>query len=508
MMLPEMLAIELPSREMDEIAPDRSPLKDLLESATANGLRVTHDRVSPVGIGATQVTWTAWSGEPGVSAVRARRSAWVYVFPYGQTPIGMSRDDHATAGNNSPKVVRDGFGAVHAAWLDSGRPGTSPRVMYRRGIQHPVTGVVQWTTAPTPVGGPVIGVSYVGIAASERAIHLAWLGERSTLMYCRLLPRGDYWIREPIRSVGALGGGYETSPSIAVRGDREIHVLTATGSYAVSTDGGMRWIVDQMPIPVGMKLKNPAMTVDPAGNVHVAFIGMMPGPKDGDTSQRANGASWELRYVRRTGGGWIDARNVLAAFPAWTDVGDGRDVLSDWPTIALDGNSNLYVAWHGTIPSHVYGQDEAYLIRRPAVAAGEWGAWETPHRIHPTTSEKEEYSFAPSLAMDPESGRGAVVFFYRVRGSGEVFDSAARVFRDGALTSTVIPLYRRGSTADEAGPRNDLSSTWFTSAGPWLVHRDGKVWLDVLSTVVTPDVHEAPYFIVFETREIDGALLR
>jgi hypothetical protein len=507
--LPEILAIELPSDDTKEIAPDQPPLRGLLESATAGGFQVTHDRNSPVGIGATEVTWTAWSGEPGASAVQATRRAWVYVFPFGQTPIGVSRDDHATAGNNSAKVVRDGSGMVHAAWLDSGRPGASPRVMYRRGVQDPATGAVRWVTAPSQVGGPVTGVSYVGIEASESAVHLVWFGGRATI-YRRLIHRENGWILEPMRTVGTLGHSYETSPAIAVRGDGEIHVLTATGSYAVSADGGVRWAIDQIPLPVGMRLKNPAMAVDATGNVHVVFNGVVRGPREGYTSQRPNGAYWELRYVRRpAGGGWVDGQNVLATFPAWADAGNAKDTLSDWPTIAADTTGNLYVAWHGTIPSHVFGRDEAYLIRRPAVGTGTWEPWEPPHRLHPVSPGKEEYSFAPSLAVDPRSDRVVAVIFYQVAGAGsQVFDSEAHVLQGDALASAPIPLSQMARMAVEAGRPDDAPSTWFPSAGPRLFHRhDGSVWLDVLSTVATPDAHKAPYLIVFQTRRIGGSTL-
>ena len=66
--LPEMLAIELPTAGMTSIAPGDSPLKELLESASAPGLRITHDVRSPLPLGATYVTWTGWSGTPGGSS--------------------------------------------------------------------------------------------------------------------------------------------------------------------------------------------------------------------------------------------------------------------------------------------------------------------------------------------------------------------------------------------------------------------------------------------------------
>ena len=113
--LPEMLAVELPKAQMTEIGPAESPLKELLQSAAAGPLRITHDRSRPLPIGGTLVTWTAWDGVPGESRPRMTRSAYVYVLPNGQTPVGLSGDDHATAGNQSAKVVRDRTGKIHIA---------------------------------------------------------------------------------------------------------------------------------------------------------------------------------------------------------------------------------------------------------------------------------------------------------------------------------------------------------------------------------------------------------
>ena len=117
--LPEILAIELPKPQMTEIAPMEAPLRQLLEAATAGVFKVTHDRLKPLPIGGTLITWIAWDGTPAQSRARAMKSAYVYVLPYGQTPIGVSGNDHATAGNQSAKVVRDAAGKIHAAWLDA-----------------------------------------------------------------------------------------------------------------------------------------------------------------------------------------------------------------------------------------------------------------------------------------------------------------------------------------------------------------------------------------------------
>src|SRR5207253_6092426 len=115
----------------------------------------------------TLITWTVWEGEPAESRARATKSAYVYVLPHGQTPIGVSSNDHATAGNQAAKVVRDAAGKIHAAWLDAARPGLGSRVLYRRGVQDASTGTVSWETEAIPVsdGRAEAWGSYVALEA-------------------------------------------------------------------------------------------------------------------------------------------------------------------------------------------------------------------------------------------------------------------------------------------------------------------------------------------------------
>src|SRR5262245_820876 len=103
-LLPEMLAVELPAPELKEIAPNASPMKELLEAARADGFKVTHDRNDPLPLGRTVVTWTAWEGEAGNSAVRAKKSApsvCVSIRPCPRGDLaGRSRDSRKPCSKN------------------------------------------------------------------------------------------------------------------------------------------------------------------------------------------------------------------------------------------------------------------------------------------------------------------------------------------------------------------------------------------------------------------------
>ena len=501
--LPEILAIELPAASMTSIAPSLSPLKELLESASAGGLQVTHDVTSPLTLGATQVTWSSWNGPPAAGQPAATRRAWVYVFPFGQTPAGVSGRHDATAGNHAAKVVRDRSGRVHVAWLDADRPGTPGRVVYRSGVQDPSTGSFAWDTPVTPISESGSQVGMVAMEASPNAVHFAWPADNTT-RYRRLLRIGSEWRLEPIRSTRAVGWAYDNGSDLAVRGDDEIHVLTYTGQYAISTNGGASWRVEQVPWPSGEK-KNPALAVDALGNAHVVYVLKVRTPAEWKSGQ-PNGAYWQLRYVRRQAqGGWVDAQDVLGVFPDWRDQGISRDVLADWPDIAADAKGNIHVGFHGTANSGKYGQDEAFYVRRRAAGPGAWGAWEQPVPLHPVNrASRQSYSYAPSLALDPDTDTVvAVVFFDYQDQSHEAFDSDVMLLRGGKVVGAPIMLSRNAKTAIDANRADDALATWFATAAPRLYRpAGGRVWLDVLYTAQTPERHGSPHYVIYLRREV------
>lgn len=432
--------------------------------------------------------------------------AYVYVFPFGQTPVGVSGDDHATAGNHSPKVARDGSGKLHMVWLDGGRPGMRPRVLYRRAAQNPDTGAITWETEPLRVSDPSSegGNSYAGIEASDSAVHLVWVGIGTT-RYRRLLRRSDQWILEPTRDTRATGSEGDNGPDLAVRGDNEIHVITPSGRYAVSRDGGARWTLDQLPTPPNTVLKGPALAVDDLGNAHVVFTSKVRAPA-AFSSKRPNNGYSELRYVRRQPDGrWLDAQNVLAAAAEWADQRNGWDILADWSDVVVDAAGHIHVAWHGTVRSHIFGNDEAYYLRRPATGRATWGPWEPPQALHPVNAARGEYlSFAPSLTVDVASGLTlALVFFDTDAGGHYIFDTDAVVLRNGVLEAPPRPLSRMARTGAAARSPRDGLSAWFPTTAPRLFNPPGgRAWLDVLTSLATPEHHRSPVYVIYQRVDV------
>src|SRR5262249_38569544 len=141
--VPTPLAIEmLPGST--QLSPSEPPLRNLLASAASGGRRGSHDQSLPVGVGPARITFTPLQGEPERSTPVITRAAVLHVLPAGTTPVGVSGDDNATT-NTCPKLARDAGGRVHMVWLDSGRPGANPQVLYRRATVSPEN-IVTWET--------------------------------------------------------------------------------------------------------------------------------------------------------------------------------------------------------------------------------------------------------------------------------------------------------------------------------------------------------------------------
>jgi hypothetical protein len=509
--LPEPLAVEMPPGATT-LAPDASPLRELLQAARSGTFEVTHDLKQAIGIGPHRVTWTAWNGSAGTSAVRLQRTAVLFVLPAGQAPVGVSGSTHATAGNTSTKIVRDAAGRVHMAWLDARRGGMPPRVLYRRATTAPQTGAVTWETAAVRVndGRSEAHNAFLGIAASAGAVHFVWQAKGS-IRYRRLRQQGGAWVFDPIRDTSVRSDGHDVGPSLAAASDEEIHVVSPSGAYGVSKDGGDRWLRGTFPVPAGMRSKAATIAVDSGGHAHVAYTGVVRGP-DNPSESRASDGYWELRYARRNPDGkWTDQHNALAGAPAWAAPTDGADVLVDWIRLAIDRSDNLHAVWHGTANTRIYGNDQPFYARRDATGPGAWRErWQPPVLLYQTDKARgENFAYAPAVAFDGDTV--VAVTFYEVQDAGRTlgFDSLARIVRHGAVSGPPIPLTQSVRGAIASGRKDHALGTWFPSAAPDIFRpAGGQAWLDVLHTLEAAPVTGAPNLIVYQRVDLSAALAR
>jgi hypothetical protein len=452
------------------------------QAPTSGQRRVTNDQTLPVRVGAVRITFTAWQGEPGKSAPAGIKTAVLHVLPTGITPVGISGDENATT-NNSAKIARDASGRVHIVWLDGGRPGTVPRVLYRRATISQENRV-EWETGPIRVSDASADLwnAYPGLAISGNTVHFTWQSTR-TALYRQLSLTDGTWEWGPIRDTTAPSEGRDVGPAIAQTTTGVIHVATPSGFDAVSRDNGRNWKAEPIPLPAGQKAKTVSVAADRLGNAHFVLSAIVRGPDNGSVD-RASRGYWELRYIRRSADlSWSHSENVLAGKPEWEEPKGDDDVLVDWVRILADDANDLHLTWHGTAETRIYGNDHAYYIRRTASSPS---TWQPPISLVPHVQPKSRpFSFAPSLALDGETAV-AVTFYDVYNGPTFVgFDALARIVRDGIMDAQSIALteFVRKSI-DQKEPGIALSAR-FPAAAPQLYHdQRGRIWLDLLETLI------------------------
>ena len=496
--LPDLLAVELPEG-VAELAPGDPPLRELLASAAGEGRRVTADLRRKLGVGAARVTWSVWAGEPEVGTPLATRAATVFVLPHGMTPAGVSADENATAGNNAVHIARDAAGRAHMVWIDGGRPGAKGGPMYRRGGAD---GHFESPPFMFAEGVPADWNAYPGLFVSGENIDVVWQGGGRAWTR-RLSPGAGGLVWGPARDTGAKSDGRDVGPAIASDG-KMVHVVTPSGVYAFSADGGQTWRTEQVPVPPGQTPKTASLALDSAGTATVVFSSVVATPKNGATE--GTGGYWQLRIVQRLlDGRWVGAADALGEFPVWGEPLPRQDILADWVRVGVDRFRGLHLTWHGTATSHLYANDHAYYAYKPSGSG-----WRQPVTLFPPNPGLGiKFSFAPSLTVDGE--RAFATVFYDVfageRWGG--FDAVAVPLYDGAPVGAPLPVsqFVRGAI-DKKTPEFALS-TRFPAAAPSLYRgADGRTWLDLLETLVPMGVPDAAKLIVWHRVDVGAVAKR
>jgi hypothetical protein len=429
------------------------------------------------------------------------QSAEPIALPPGLTLVGLSADENATAGNNATRIARDGAGHVHMVWVDSGRQGAQTGPVYRR-LTVAVDGVVQFDTPPVYVAEKTPGDwnAYPALTVAGDAVHVVWQGGGiARTRRLTLGPSGYTW--GPVVDTSAKSEGRDVGPAIQADATG-VRIVTPSGQFAMSVDGGQTWKTEAVPLPPGQHMKTASLAADPSGGMILAFSSVVRDPKDGG-KDAGSGGYWQLRTIRRTPEGqWTDAQDVLGGFTGWGDPTGANDSLADWVRVGSDSAGGLHLLWHGTGISHIYGNDQAYYAYRAPK-----GPWHEPiSLIHRDDARGVKFSFAPSLTLDGEEAVATV--FYDVydgeRWAG--FDADLVPFLRGAAHGAPVPLthFVRASITDKK-PAMALSSR-FPSASLTPYRADGHVWLDELETFIPMGVPDSPKLIVYHRVDVTGML--
>jgi hypothetical protein len=482
-----MLAIEAPPQAQTLALDDPMVTAILIDQASSGSATISiglPGAATALEIGPNSVTWTA--EEPPGNVV-ATRTEYVYLLRHGQTPVATARGPiehdpgYATAGNHGANVVRDSNGGIHVAWRDKG-----PAVMYRRGTQDPDTGLISWSGPAADISdGTAVTRCFVALSASQDAVHFAWRGNGNEVRYRRLLRVGSSWNFEPVRATGATGNAPDNSPDIAVFNDEEIHILSRDMRYSYSLDAGASWNTEDLrgELPDNQGFKYPALAVDQRGHVHMLV------------TTRLAGNYWPLWYMHRerpTAGGagaWLEAHHPFANRPEWQNPGPGGpDLFLDWVDIEADDDGNLHIGWHGTFHSGAYAEDDAFVASRAFADDGVATAWANPIALAVHDPGTLLLSFTPSIVTDTPSNTVFAVFMTKALGQGPLesyndLDSALRVMRDGVFIDDELRDGDRYVRLSDAA--SWPMATWWPTAAPRLFrHPSGRVWLDVLQSML------------------------
>jgi len=122
-----------------------------------------------------------------------------------------------------------------------------------------------------------------------------------------------------IVDTGAKSEGRDVGPAVAMDA-RRVHIVTPSGVYAVSSDGGTSWKTERVPLPAGDQIKTASLAIDPSGVVHIAMIVIVTRVAP---PNHKLGGYWQLRMIDRSpDGDWSASVNVLENDPGWGEPED------------------------------------------------------------------------------------------------------------------------------------------------------------------------------------------
>jgi hypothetical protein len=342
------------------------------------------------------------------------------------------------------------------------------------------------------------------MAVSHGAVHFAWRGVGNQVHYRRLTQVGGGWSFDPIRETGVFGDAHDNGPDIAAFNDNEVHILSRAMQYAYSINAGTSWIDEDLSdeLPAGIQdFKYPALAVDQRGHVHMLV------------TIRYDDFFWPLWYMHRSRpsaagpGTWLEAHYPFENKPAWQDPGaGGRRLYLDWVDIEADAIGGLHIGWHGTFHSGAYAEDDAFYATRSASGDGSSDGWQDPIALATHAPGSLLLSFTPSIATDAASRTVFVVFMTKALGESPLesyndLDSAVRVIRDNTFIDANLRGPERYVPLSNAA--NWAVATWWPTTAPHLFrHPSGRVWLDVVQSMLHGASNEDFALIVHQRLDV------
>jgi hypothetical protein len=329
-----------------------------------------------------------------------------------------------TSGQSSnPAVAVDPSSNIHLVWSDS-TPGNT-EIYYRKSPD----GGANWAAAKRLTSTLGASSHPAIFADASGCLHLVWSDEtpgNGEIYYKKSTDGGTTWSANK-RLTWTSGQSFE--PTMAADLSGNLHVIWEDSTpgngeiyYVRSTDGGATWAASKRLTWNSGLSYEPALAVDPSGDVQAAWVDGSPG-------------NWEIYHKKSTdrGATWGDSRRLI-----WTSGG------SYAPAAALFAPAHLLVFWSDNTP----GNYEIYCIKSMDGGA----TWAKSQRLTWTSGD----SWWPAAALET-SADWHLVWYDNTPGNDEIY---YRRSKDGGATwSAIIRLTTNTGLSEYPDIAVDLSGS-------------------------------------------------
>ncbi len=266
-------------------------------------------------------------------------------------------------------------------------------------------------------------------------LHVVWMGRATGYATYEIwyVEYDGAW-SDPVRISDFLGMNtdHQRYPSIAVDGSDNLHVVwdgqatgfaTADQIWYNKYDGAWAGPV-RISDFVGMHLyeqSEPGITVDSAGNLHVAWYGKATGFITDD----------QIWYNTYSGGAWAGPVRI-------SDFAGMNTNPNIRPSIAVDSNDYIHVAWYGKATGFL-GQSQIWYNTYSG------GAWAGPVRISDFLGMNTFNQVYPSIAVGSDN-------YIHVVWSGQANIGFQKIWRAKYVTSWGTPELLQDMGSDLTSP--------------------------------------------------------